>query len=500
MSDPQVVIKGVKVRLSVPTWLGLVWATAVIVALGLGFPFGVPGEWVWEPRAEMNFNPILTGAAAAMLLALCGFAWWANGEIKRGGKKIRPLLVLSIFLAVSFRVLIAALVPQSQQPVPVFWALVILSPVATSFYDEARNLEQQGLSDYLRHYHEQLPTKPFHASTHPPGLPILFAVWRSLAMHPILQSLAPIDENSLLLAREIYTRIAPPMKPNSVYPSDADFKASWWIALFCFLCGVGAVLIWIWMLWQINPNPSAAIFASVTPATLWWQMTVDNIHLFITTATFASSFCWQRNRQWTWAILTGLAAGISLWLAFKNAIPLACIALWLVWGNLKGEERLPVAQMLAAFALAVSPYFLAWLVFGFQPLETFKAASAAHHAQAGAHARAYLPWLLFNLADFGMALGGAWFGFVVVRLLTWWQRERWQPSISVTTFLVLMLLDLTGLMRGEVARLWMPFIPLLTFETARYIPTNPRETALLVLLQSGVGLALHIHLEFLRPF
>ncbi len=499
------------VRFSVPTWIGLVWAVAIVLALGLNLPFGVPNEWVWTPRADTSFDPVLVIAAIASLIALCGFAWWANEagttgqqttgqQVKQTGRRIRLALIFSLLLAITFRIIVASLVPQSWRPVPVFWSLIILSPVATSFYDEAMSLEQQGLTRYLRHYHEQLPNKPFHAATHPPGLPMLFAVWRSLAMKSLMQRLVPMDENSLSLLRKVYTRIAPPMRPDSVYPSDEDLRASWWVAVVCLFCGIAATLIWVWLLWQIVPNPSVVAFAATTPAMLWWQTTVDNIHLLAIIVTFAFAFGWQRVRTWTWAVLTGLAAGISLWLAFKNAIPIGCIALWLIWANLQSEKKLPITQTALALVLAFSPYLLAWLAFGFQPFETFKAASAAHHQQAGVHARSYLPWLFCNLADFGMALGGAWLGLVAAYLWFWWRQEKWQPSVPVATLLVLLLLDLSGLVRGEVARLWMPFVPLLTFEAIKHIPTKSHELALLTFIQGGISLALHIQLEFLRPF
>lgn len=488
------------VRFAAPTWMGLVWAIILLSALGLKVPFGVPKEWVWALRMDTRFDPTLVFITVGALATLSGLAFWATNQQKRDGKKVRTAIVALLLFAIIFRTCIAAMVPQSWQPAPVFWALVIASPVATSFYDEARNLEQQGLTNYLRHYHEQLPSKPVHAATHPPGLPMLFSAWRSLVMHPVAQRLVPIDEQALMVMREVYMRIAPPLKPDSLYPSDADLKAAWWVALFCFLCGVFALLIWVWLLFQVNPNPSLIALSATTPAMLWWQTTVDSIHLLSIITTSASAFYWQRTRSIYGATLTGLMFGISLWLAFKNAIPLACIAFWLFWKNLREEKRFPVNQVAIAILLTVAPYLLAWLLLGFQPLATFKAASAAHHAQAGAHARSYLPWVLVNFADFGMALGGAWLGIIAAYLWAWFREKRWQPSLCVTTLVVLLLIDLSGLVRGEVARLWMVFIPLMSLEATKFLPSRPLDLLLLTFVQGGMGLALHIQLEFLRPF
>lgn len=488
------------VRFAAPTWIALVWAILLISALSLEVPFGVPKEWVWHFRTDTRFDPFLVFIAIGTLLTLSGLAFLVAHQTGQDGKKVRTVIVSSLLLAIIFRTCIATMVPQIWQPTPVFWALVITSPAATSFYDEARNLESQGLASYLKHYHEQLPNKPFHAATHPPGLPMLFAIWRDLAMLPVMQRLVPMDETSLKLMREVYVRIAPPLQHNTLYPSDADLKAAWWVAVFCFSCGIAALLIWIWLLFQINPNPAVIALAATTPAMLWWQTTVDNIHLLVVVLTFLSAFYWQKTRTIGWAILTGLMFGVSLWLAFKNAIPVACVAFWLLWRNLKGRERLPIAQAVTVLLLTVAPYLLSWLLFGFQPLATFKAANAAHHAQAGAHARSYLPWVFVNLADFAMALGGAWLGLVAVRLWDWLRQRRWQPSLLVVTLIMLLLLDLSGVVRGEVARLWMVFIPLLALEAVQFLPNRPFDLTVLAFIQGGVGLALHIQLEFLRPF
>ncbi|MCS7192738.1 MAG: hypothetical protein NZ937_07145, partial [Armatimonadetes bacterium] len=220
---------------------------------------------------------------------------------------------------------------------------------------------------------------------------------------------------------------------------------------------------------------------------------------FFVTATFASAFYWLKRKSVIWAILTGLTAGLTFWLAFKNAVPLACIAFWLLWENFKGENRLPSSQIALSVVLALSPYLLSWLLFGFQPLETFKAASAAHHVQAGSQARSYLPWVFVNLADFGMGIGGAWLGLLAIYLSSW-RKNPLTPSLTVATLIVLIVLDFSGLVRGEVARLWIPFIPLLTIELVKVLTQSSKDVALMAFLQGSVALTLHIQLEFLRPF
>ncbi len=487
------------IRFSFPTWIALSWAAAIILALVLNVPFGIPNQWVWERRLDTSFEPTWVLASIVVLLAACLLAYLTKGSLLSDSKKTAAILFALFVLAIFFRFFVSVLLPQSSRPVPAFWSLVIISPVATSFYDEGRNLEQQGLSEYLRHYHEQLQSKPFHAATHPPGLPMLFWFWRRVAMTPTMQKLVPLDEVSLKVIRKIYIHIAPPLRPNRVYPSDADLKASWWVAFFCFLCSIAAMLIWAWTAWQLKPNPAVVPLIATTPSTLWWQTTVDSIHLLFVTLTFTSAFFWMKRRKMLGAVLTGLWAGWALWLAFKNAVPLLCIALWLLWESAKKGNRLTLTQLFVSLLLVFSPYLFAWLLFGFQPLETFKAASAAHHAQAGAHARSYLPWVFVNFADFAMGLGGAWFGLLPICLWNW-HKEQFRPSLTVATLLILTALDFSGMVRGEVTRIWMPFIPLLTFDAIKSLPQSQRDVTLMAFIQGSTAIALQIHFEFLRPF
>lgn len=473
-----------------------------MLLLGLRVPFGVPNEWVWQYRSDVEFDPIWVLAALALIGAMATLCWKLGRPSSASDK---PLLSQQrivwgfLLLAVLLRLVFAVLLPQGYRPVPAFWAMVIVSPIATSFYGEAQKVKEHGVATYLRNYHEQLPQKPFHAATHPPGLPLLFALLRSIAMHPSLQSVVPLGEQDLQVLRQAYRYLKPFEPTDQWYPSDADMKAAWWIAVFCWLFGALAVMLWGWLLTSENGQGMLIALAATTPGLLWWQTTVDSVHFLVITATFAAAWKWRQERSIPWALLTGCIAGVALWLAFKNAVPLLAVALWLLWEQWRSQERLPLLQIAFAAVLAVAPYLLSWLLFGFQPIATFQAASAAHHAQAGTHARSYLPWVVGNFADFAMALGGGWLGLVVTGLVWWWRSGR-PPSVSIATLLVLLLLDVSGLVRGEAARLWLPFVPLLTWDVRRIAPSEGREGALIVLVQGLTALALLTWLEFLRPF
>ncbi len=527
-------------RFSVPVWIALAWTGILALALALGMPFGIPGEWVWAFRDDLHFPLPTLLLTIFCLTGLAGIVWQATKSFHRGW------VIGGLLMAIGLRFCFAALQPQKWLSASVFWVLVIASPIATSFFNEAEEVERQGIGDYLRHYHETLATKPFHASTHPPGLPLIFAALRWLTRPPLLQRLVPMDEATVQELQRVYGKLLPfPLSRYDARPLTAwEFRAAWWAAVFCLLCSVAAFLLWAWLLSKphaLCPMPLASIaLAATTPASLWWLPTVDTIHFLVIIGVLVCALQWRHTSGWGWAMLTGLFGGVALWLAFKNAVPLACIALWLVWEHgakgkgqrAKGKEQrakdpMPYApcpmlhapavlgQWLLMVALCVAPYGLAWLLFGFQPLATLEVASAAHHAQAGAHARSYLPWVVMNLLDFVMGMGGAWLGLTIVYLWHWWRHQRWQPSLTVVTLTVLLALNFSGMVRGETARLWLPFVPLLTLFQSHLFQSHcgkigasavllrngqPQPAVLLVAVQGILALALHLRLEFLRPW
>ncbi|MFA0772534.1 MAG: hypothetical protein KEFWMYNX_000542 [Candidatus Fervidibacter sp.] len=509
-------------RFSLPTLVALAWTVLLGLGLALGIPFGVLGEWVWSGRQIFPFafpSLLLTFASLAFLFALA-----ARFSPSIGG--CFALFVVAVFFRFSF----AMLTPM--QPTSAFWALAIASPITTTFFTEARQVEREGLSHYLRHYHETLAQKPFHAATHPPGLPLTFVALRAIARHPLLQRWTPLDDATLAGIRQLWRKVLPLPDPkqDTQILADWELKAAWWGAFLCVLAGCLAFILWGWLLWQFASDEFksvAVVLAATTPATLWWQPTVDSLHWFLIIATMAGAVRWQRRPCWTWATVTGLLGGLASWIAFKNAFPLAALFLWLLWSALTSSVNspatqfsdgqisksagrqmvigVPLAHWLWMFVLLTAPFLFAWLLFGFQPIATLLAANAAHHAQAGAHARSYLLWLFVNPLDFAMGLGGAWLGLTIAFLLHWWRTQRFRPSLTLCTLIVLSLLNISGIVRGEVARLWMPFIPLLTLETVtiadKALTGRPKFAALLpAALQGIMAIALHLRLEFLRPW
>jgi len=120
-----------------------------------------------------------------------------------------------------------------------------------------------------------------------------------------------------------------------------------------------------------------------------------------------------------------------------------------------------VLLLALAFALGCASIWLAyWLVYGVNPFSVISTGSQlAFESTTGA--RSYGKWLLGNPIDFAVFLG---FPIVLLLLYNLIKRILFPKPLlpmAFATFGALLPLWLSGIVRGEVGRLWMYFGPLL---------------------------------------
>ncbi|MBA3551419.1 MAG: hypothetical protein H0W27_00920 [Actinobacteria bacterium] len=120
-------------------------------------------------------------------------------------------------------------------------------------------------------------------------------------------------------------------------------------------------------------------------------------------------------------------------------------------------------------SLAVGAVFLAFGASGFWWPEGLLA-SLPHVRSTSAH-RSYAPFLLFNLGAFAIVLGPA----IPVALAGLRERGVW--LLAGAGLLAVVAADVTGLSKGEVERIWLPFVPWVALAAGSFADNASRSRA-----------------------
>ena len=233
--------------------------------------------------------------------------------------------------------------------------------------------------------------------------------------------------------------------------------------------GTSAVVAVLLTVRRLAGEPAArscAAFVALAPAAIWVAVSADAFFMGVT-AWGIALLALKR------PVAAGTVLGLSLFLTY-GAVPLSLLAL-AVAGSWRAVAKAAIAAATVAAAFALAGF---WWVDGL--VHTL----ARVHAGAGG----YRPWGYFLLADvavLAVAVGPA--TVAGLRSLTradplWW--------LVAPVLLALLLADVSGTSRGEVERVWLPYVPWLLVAAARL--RQPRRW---LAAQLTTGLALQVLLR-----
>jgi hypothetical protein len=160
------------------------------------------------------------------------------------------------------------------------------------------------------------------------------------------------------------------------------------------------------------------------------------------------------------AVAAGLSGGLAMFLSYGAPVFLALGGLIAAAiGSRRTWTLLLIAALVAGAGNAVP------ILWGHEPLAALARAVELHWEPVTAR-RSYATWLGYNLWDFGLFLGPPIVVLAMFRLadlIAWFRRGRpgeEPPGLRVQLALLtgLLLFDLSGLVRGEVGRLWIPIM------------------------------------------
>jgi hypothetical protein len=268
-----------------------------------------------------------------------------------------------------------------------------------------------------------------------------------------------------------------------------------WAAALCIAGGalaVPAVLVAVRAVAGEEPARTVAPFLVLAPVALWVATSADAFFAgvaawgvaLLATAAARASGRGAHLRALAGGLLLGLALFLSFGLTALGLVVLAVVLLHrdrLGWGG--------IARVLGVGAVGVLLVAAAFAVGGYWWVEGFSAAGDRVRSGPSYADRPLLFFVFANLAAAALALGPA-----TVAGLASLRRTR-LALLPLAALAGILISDLTGLVRGETERIWLPFYVWILVATA-FLPRRQRRWWLLLSAVVAIGIEVVVRTEW----
>ncbi len=268
-----------------------------------------------------------------------------------------------------------------------------------------------------------------------------------------------------------------------------------WAAALCIAGGalaVPAVLVTVRAVAGEEPARLAAPFLVLAPVALWVATSADALFAGVAAvgvALLATAAARAPGRGAdVRAAAGGLVLGLTLFLSFGLAV-LGLVALAVVLVHRGRLGWAGVARVLGVAAAGVLVVFVAFAVGGYWWVEGFTAAGARVRSGPSYADRPFGFFVFANLAAAALAVGPA-----AVAGLACLRRTR-LALLPLAALAGVLVSDLSGLVRGETERIWVPFYVWVLVATA-FLPRRQRHLWLLLSVVLTIGIEVVVRTEW----
>jgi hypothetical protein len=406
-----------------------------------------PDDWRWTYAIPSQPARYIIGVAVIMVYVAIVWGW---GWRLFGREPLRrELMGYLLFCALSIPIIQVALLAGESPDVVEQLYFRTISAGASGFFSVGSIIDNPG--DFLAQYPALMPTFPVHPQRYPPGIPLLFYASRApLAVggvgEAIGAALRPYQCTDLTLMR-ISNGVMGTAALQMLLPL---FSGP---VIFPMFGLARRTLGWGTAVWSVALYPLVPSFA------LWAGRWDQFFPLLTVTAWYLLVVGITGRKRWP-LLLSGVVIALASMLSFGLLVMLAPMGLWVLLWLVGHKVDWNGRQVIIAGLCFVAGFVLVWGIYqviagpGF--LEIWRV-SMNYHLGLG---RSYWTWLGYHLYDFGIFLGLpiallALFAFFYA-LLTAWQEL---VALPIAFGLGVLLLDVSGTARGEVARVWIFLTP-----------------------------------------
>jgi hypothetical protein len=452
------------------TWIIVVVSVLVLVAVRFDLvpllrgPAPYPPEWQWRhrPRALSRALP-----AVPVALALAGLLAWSGTAAARRRRRRSAAIVIAGGL-VAGGVFPLALVHSEDGGAVAHLVRRTASPGYLSYHAVASSETAFDVRRFLQDYPRLVGDLPVHAATHPPGPVVLFrCLIGALERSPSLRE--ALDGHVLRACG----RDVEGCGPHLAAVASASRAAALAGPLLAHVVAMATLLPIAWLAFQLTRDPlasarTAALWPLVPGAALFLPALDPAIAFPITASLAGLRAGWCAERGWARAagvLVAAVSGAAAVYLSYGSPLFLLLGAV-VIFASLPDAVRARgprgLAVPLAYVAVVGAAFVFLPLAIGHDPLASARAALAVHTAEFTAQ-RSYALWLVFGPLDLAMFLGvPVALAFVAHAVDALRVRTPAPPPArwALAVVVVLALLFASGLVRGEVGRLFVPLMPL----------------------------------------
>jgi hypothetical protein len=443
-------------------------ALAIVLAIGLAFVAGVylktpglNGTWYWAwPYRDLGIARVL----ALLALPMVPFAL-ALREIERGDATRGVVWPIALLMLASFGLQLCGMLchPDGIEHL----RAIVMSPIATSYYTDALRIDDVGA--WLANFHTATLAK--HSATHPPGPILYYWFWLQIFDAPTAALVGGIALGAL-------ATLAIPV-----------------IHLFAGL----------WADDRRAPLIACAYYALV-PATIVFFPEFDQIYpIFAMLAAVA----WVRALRGSRAaaITFGVVLFAETFFAYNLLAAGAFLAmytayfLWRERGDASAWRKVIVAAAIGLVTFIVCNSFVR--LCGFEPVSTFVHALEMQKLDAATVHRPWSSTVLLDPYDFLLGAGilaGPLIVMHAARIARSFAAAREEFALSIMALATILVVDVSGLLRGETARLWLFLQPFAIVPAAReLLRFDARGRALFFAVQWLIVAVMVCRMSFVEP-
>lgn len=453
-----------RARRLAPEWWAVLLGALLAVGLALDWPW-LRGneEFSWQrydvPGLAGRVGPVV---AAVALLGLLGY-WLMRAARPDASRRSATLTALAL-VVLGLGARIAFQYVEHPDPlVTLFYRTVSTRNLGAFYYD---GINVTDMPAFLRDFPQRMPDLVgFSARTHPPGIPLLF--W---ATGQLLEQLPPL---ATVLGGHFRDYVCAVRDSPILFLPDPLLAASA-LQVAMPLWGALSVVPFFFLARRLVGHDAATrggVFLALTPAMVLFIAHWAHAYTLLGIIALLLLHLGLEKQRAVYLFLAGVVLSFSTFLSFSNLALAAVLGgYWVLYAAWRGDGTdylkkwvVPLRQALVFLAGVLSIWLGYRLLFGVSFLEVYRQGMAAHETITGY--RSYGLWLVYNLIDFWLFLGiPALIATVAMARRVWRPVDEFADGRRYAPFwtfiLVLLGLNLSGITRGEVARLWMFLAPL----------------------------------------